>query len=124
MDYHSPEGLELDIYLGECIEPERSHRDFIFVLWEEKMKDGCLTILLIFLLFCANQPCRAEEFAGKLERVDIDTVTILGCGNRRLVIRVDRGSRLAAAPFLGKWVTVDLTTAGGEYQAVRFRSCR
>ncbi len=88
------------------------------------MNDCCLKILLIFLLFCVCQPCCAEEFAGKLERVDLQTVTVLGCGNRRLVIRVDRGGRRAAAPFLGKWVTVDFTNTGGEYRAIGFRSCR
>ena len=67
---------------------------------------------------------RAEEFAGKLERVDLESVTLLGSDNQRLVIRVDRGSRQAAAPFLGKWVTVDFRTEGGQCQAVRFRSSR
>jgi hypothetical protein len=88
------------------------------------MRDRCLGILWIFVVCCLCQPCSAEEFAGKLERVDLESVTLLGSDNQRLVIRVDRGSRQAAAPYLGKWVTVDFRTDGRECQAVRFRSSR
>ena len=100
----------------------RSFRDFIFVPMEEKMRDRCLRILLTAMAVCVCQPCHAEEFAGKLERVDLETVTLRGSDNQRLVIRVDRGSRQAAAPFLGKWVTVDFSTDDGQCQVVRFRS--
>jgi hypothetical protein len=88
------------------------------------MRDRCLGILLILAVSGLSQPCCAEEFAGKLERVDMESVTLLGSDNQRLVIRVDRGSRQAAAPFLGKWVTVDFRNEGGQCQAVRFRSGR
>jgi hypothetical protein len=88
------------------------------------MRDRCLGIILVVAVFGLCQPCSAEEFAGKLERVDMESVTLLGSDNQRLVVRVDRGSRQAAAPYLGKWVTVDFRTEGGQCQAVRFRSSR
>ncbi|MGO9568303.1 MAG: hypothetical protein ACLP5H_12250 [Desulfomonilaceae bacterium] len=88
------------------------------------MRDRCLGILLILAVTGLCQPCCAEEFAGKLERVDLESVTLLGSDNQRVVIRVDRGSRQAAAPFLGKWVTVDFRNEGGYCQALRFRSGR
>jgi hypothetical protein len=91
---------------------------------EEKMRVRCLGIILILAASALCQPCRAEEFAGKLERVDLESVTLLGSDNQRVVIRVDRGSRRAAAPFLGKWVTVDFRTEGDHCKAVRFRSGR
>lgn len=88
------------------------------------MRDRCLGILLVLALSGVCQPCHAEQFAGKLERVDLESVTLLGSDNQRRVIRVDRGCRQAAAPFLGKWVTVDFRTEGGQCQAVGFRSNR
>jgi len=91
---------------------------------EEKMRDRCIGILLILGVFCSCEICRAEEFAGKLERVDLESVTLLGSDNQKVVIRVDRGSRQAAAPYLGKWVTVDFKSNSGDCQAVRFRSPR
>jgi hypothetical protein len=91
---------------------------------EEKMRVRCLGIILVLAAIGLCQPCHAEEFAGKLERVDLESVTLLGPDNQRVVIRVDRGSRQAAAPFLGKWVTVDFRAEGDHCKAVRFRAGR
>jgi hypothetical protein len=60
----------------------------------------------------------AEEFAGKLERVDRDSITVLGGNDQRLVVRVDGSKRLQAAPFLGKSVTVYLSNERGECRAL------
>lgn len=86
------------------------------------MKDRCLGILVALILFGAVQICHAEEFLGKLERVDLETVTILGFDNQRFTVRVDRDNRRQAAPFLGKKVTVDFNSNHGEPLAVGFRS--
>jgi predicted thioesterase len=68
--------------------------------------------------------CCAEELAGKLERIDFETVTLIGSDNRKVDVRVDMGNRHKAAPFLGKTVTVDVTVDKGECRAVRFRSVK
>jgi hypothetical protein len=94
----------------------------IFVHWRVDMKDRCFGILLALILFGTVQNCLAEEFSGKLERVDWETVTILGSDNQRLTVRVDQDNRKQAAPFLGKWVNVDLNLSRGEPLAIRFRS--
>ncbi|HMK33744.1 MAG TPA: hypothetical protein VK463_01670 [Desulfomonilaceae bacterium] len=85
----------------------------------------CCVLILVTLAVCSTaQPCRSEEFAGKLERVDIETVTLIGSDNKRMVVRVDTGNRYKAAPFLGKTVTVDVNNDQGECRAIRFRSVK
>jgi hypothetical protein len=79
---------------------------------------GMMFALVIVVMV---QPCRAGEFAGRLERVDVDTVTLRGSDNQVLVVHVDHHHRLQAAPFLGRWVTVDFHTVQGMASATGFR---
>ena len=79
-------------------------------------------VLLLALLLCNPQPCAAEEFNGKLLRVDLTTVTLCSPDNQRLVVSVDRNGREKAAAHLGKSVTVLFRVENGEQKAVLFRS--
>ncbi len=88
------------------------------------MSVSCMSILMVLIACSAAQLCQAEEFAGKLERVDSETVTLVGSDNKKMVVRVDTGSRHKAAPFLGKTVTVDVNMDKGECRATRFRSVK
>lgn len=91
---------------------------------EEQMRAMWLGMLLIPLLFVGPRISMAEEFAGRLVRVDLDTVTLHGPDNKALVAQVEQGHRVLAAPFLGKWVRVDLRSDNGGCKAVGFRSPR
>ncbi len=87
------------------------------------MSVRCLVIVLPLICFAAAaRPGFAEELAGKLERVDYETVTLIGSDNQKTVVRVDKGNRHKAATFLGKTVTVDVRSDRGECRAIRFRS--
>ncbi len=86
------------------------------------MRDGWLGLLLGVVVFGMALECGAEEFAGKLQRVGIDTVTVVGSNNTKVVVHVKRGQRRQAAPYLGKSVMVDFRTESGECKAIRFRS--
>ncbi len=79
-------------------------------------------VLLLALLLCNPQPCAAEEFNGKLQRVDLTTVTLFSPDNQRLVVTVDLPERQKAAAHLGKSVTVLFRVENGEQRAVLFRS--
>jgi hypothetical protein len=85
------------------------------------MRSPILGILLVLAIASELQPCWAGEFAGRLERVDLQTVTLRGHNNQLLVVRVDRDHRQQAAPYLGMWVTVDFTTDQGTIRAKSFR---
>jgi hypothetical protein len=67
------------------------------------------------------QPCWAGEFVGRLERVDLQTITLRGPDNKRFVVQVDRNHRQLAAPYLGMWITVDFITDQGAMRAKGFR---
>lgn len=88
------------------------------------MRDRCLGILLALILFGSVRTCMADEFSGKLERVDWETVTILGSDNQRFVVSVDQDKRKEAARFLGKWVNVDFLPGQSHPKAIRFRPCQ
>jgi len=64
----------------------------------------------------------ADEFDGKLERVDLQSVTVRGCDNSRKVLALEQKDRQKAAQFLGKSVTVVFKTENGEQKALFFRS--
>ncbi len=68
--------------------------------------------------------CKADEFAGRLERVDLESVTIRDSSDKLVVLRVNRDRRFQAAPFLGRWVTVDFRNEQGEFRAIGFRADR
>jgi len=91
-------------------------------LVEEQMRDGWLGLLLGIIVLSIPLECVADEFAGKLQRVGIDTVTVVGPDNRKVVMHVKNGQRRQAAPYLGKSVMVDYRTERGEWTAIRFRS--
>ncbi len=85
------------------------------------MRSPIIGILLVLAIAGELQLCWAGEFAGRLERVDLQTVTFRGHNNQLLVVHVDRNHRLQAAPYLGMWVTVDFTTDQGTMRAKAFR---
>ncbi len=86
------------------------------------MRDRVLGILMVLILVALVQTSKAEEFLGKLERVDWETVTIVDCDNKKFVLRVDGDHRREAAVFLGKRVVVDFKPDDGHLRAVRFRA--
>ena len=85
------------------------------------MRDRCWIIFLVMSLISMPSWACGEEFAGKLERVDRDSITVRGGNDQRLVARVDGSNRQQAAPFLGKSVTVYLSTERGECRALGFK---
>jgi len=85
------------------------------------MRSPILGILLVLAIFSEIQPCWAGEFAGRLERVDLQTVTLRGLDNQVMVVQVNRDHRQQAAPYLGMWVTVDFVTERGAVRAKGFR---
>jgi hypothetical protein len=88
------------------------------------MWERCSALAVALVILGAPSLCQAEEFAGKLQRVDSETVTIRGGDDQSLVFRVDRDNRIQAAPFLGKSVAVDFLNDQGVCRALRFRSLR
>jgi hypothetical protein len=86
------------------------------------MWERCSALAVVLIIFGAPSLCRADEFAGKLERVDRETVTVRGGNNQSLILRVDSDNRILAAPFLGKSVAVDFLNERGVCRALRFRS--
>ncbi|MDQ7781781.1 MAG: hypothetical protein RDU20_02815 [Desulfomonilaceae bacterium] len=86
------------------------------------MRDGWFGLLLGVVVFGAALECCADQFAGKLQRVGIDTVTVVGSDNRTVVMQVESGQRRQAAPYIGKSVTVDFRNERGQCRAIGFRS--
>jgi hypothetical protein len=91
---------------------------------EEEMRDRWLGMMLFAGLLVLPQVCTAGEFAGRLERVDWESVTLRDANDQLVVVRVNKDHRFQAAPFLGKWVTVDFRNDQGECKATGFRSGR
>ncbi len=87
------------------------------------MRTSCSGIFLFVILLCASHVCGAEQIAGKLERVDMDTVTIRCSNNKKMVMSIERGNRRQAAPFLGKSVLIDSRQEKGDFKAVGFKPC-
>jgi hypothetical protein len=80
------------------------------------------SILMLLLVCGVVQVCCAEEVAGKLARVDLETVTVIGSDHRKVSVRVDPDSRFKAAKLLGKTVTVDVVSMDeGQCRAISFR---
>lgn len=88
------------------------------------MRNRCSGILLFVIILCSGHVCAAEQIAGKLERVDMDTVTIRCSDNKKMVMSIERRKRVQAAPFLGKWVLIDSRRDRGDVKAVGFKSGR
>jgi hypothetical protein len=94
----------------------------IFV--EEQMRGLWFRMACVLIILGTEKIVSAEEFLGKLERVDWETVTLRDGDNNKLVAKVDLQSRREAAVLLGKTVTVDLMVENGDCRAVGFRSNR
>lgn len=88
------------------------------------MRICCSGIFLFSVLLCSAYVCGAEQITGKLERVDMDTVTVRCSDNKRMVMSIERGDRMQAAPFLGKWVVIDSRREKGDYRAIGFKAGR
>ena len=88
------------------------------------MRDRWLGILLCSVLSLVPQVCCAEQFAGLLVRVDLHSITLRGSDNEKYVMRVEKRQRREAAPYLGKWVTVDFRSEKGSCRVIRFRPTR
>lgn len=86
------------------------------------MWERCCALGVALVFLGVPSLCLADEFAGKLQRVDRETVTLRGGDNQNFVLRVDGDNRIQAAPFLGKSVTVDFLNDQGVCRALRFRS--
>jgi hypothetical protein len=80
--------------------------------------------LVLALVLCAPLSCAADELSGKLERVDLSTVTLRTTDNQQLVLGVNPGDRQRAAPYLGKSVMVQFRTEQGAKKLVLFRGCQ
>lgn len=85
------------------------------------MRSPILGLMFVLVIAGEFQPCLAGEFVGRLERVDLQTITLRGSDNRRVTLQVDRNHRQLAAPYLGMWVTVDFTNDRGAMRAKGFR---
>jgi len=80
--------------------------------------------LVLALVLCAPLPCVAGELSGKLERVDLATVTLRTPDDQQLVLAVNPGDRERAAPFLGKSVMVQYRTEQGAKRLIVFQGCQ
>jgi len=100
------------------------HLGFYFFGMEDEMQGRCCAALLVSILLPCAHLCQAQECVGKLERVDLQTVTVRSCDNQKAVFKVDGRDRGKAAPYLGKSVAVEIKTENGEQWAVLFRACR
>jgi len=107
--------------LPEGPHDENSEGEFSFKM-EDEMRGRWLGIVLLAGLSVLPQVCAAGEFEGRLERVDWESVTLRDGNDKLVVVCVNKGHRYQAAPFLGKWVTVDFRNDKGEYMATGFRS--
>lgn len=64
----------------------------------------------------------ADEFLGKLARIDNDSVTLIGANDTRKTAKICKDDRPKVAAFLGKSVKVDFEDLKGEQWVVKFES--
>jgi len=83
-----------------------------------------LGALLTALLFSWSVNATAYEFSGKLERLDFNTVTLLGKDSDKKTGRICQEQRAQAAKFLGKSVTVNFEKQQGEEWAISFEALK
>lgn len=74
------------------------------------------------MLMLSPQASLAGEMHGKLERIDLQTVTLRGINNEPQILQVDGKDREKAAPYIGKTVTVGIQEEEGLRKAISFRS--
>ncbi|MGO8819870.1 MAG: hypothetical protein ACLQT6_11915 [Desulfomonilaceae bacterium] len=83
-----------------------------------------LGVLLMALAFSWSASAAAYEFSGKLERLDSNTVTLLGKDSDKKTGRICQEQRERAARFLGKSVTVNFEKQRGEEWATSFEALK
>jgi hypothetical protein len=79
-----------------------------------------LIACLVFILSIIT-PLHAEEMSGQIERVDLETVTLRGVNNNKVIVRVDGHKRVEAAQFLGKSVRVEIRGQDGSFSVMKFQ---
>ena len=80
--------------------------------------------LMIALAFSWSVNAVAYEFSGKLERLDSNTVTLLGKNSYKKTGKICEEQRTRAARFLGKSVTVNFEKQHGEEWAISVEALR
>ena len=83
-----------------------------------------LGAIVTVVSFCCSTGVAAYEFSGKLERLDFNTVTLLGMNSDKKTGRICNEQRLKAARFLGKSVKVNLEEQQGEEWVVSFEALK
>ncbi|MCL5125124.1 MAG: hypothetical protein M1511_11605 [Deltaproteobacteria bacterium] len=81
-------------------------------------------VLLIALALSWSVNAIAYEFSGKLERLDSNTLTLLGKNSDKKTGRICREQRAQAARFLGKSVVVNFEKQQGEEWAISVEALR
>jgi len=83
-----------------------------------------LGAMLTALVLSWQGAATAYEFSGKLERLDLTTVTLLGKDCDKKIGRVAQEQRVQAAKLLGKSVKVNFKNQKGEEWAVSFEALK
>jgi hypothetical protein len=81
-------------------------------------------ILVTAVFFSWSTGAVAYEFSGKLERLDFNTVTLLGKDSDKKTGRICHEQRVQAARFLGKSVRVNFEQQHGEDWVVSFEALK
>ncbi len=85
------------------------------------MKASLQLIACLVLILSIITPLHAEEMSGQIERVDLETVTLRGVNNNKVIVRVDGHKRVEAAQFLGKTVRVEIRGQDGSFSVMKFQ---
>lgn len=85
---------------------------------------GLGALLTALVLSWPGGDAAAYEFSGKLERLDFNTVTLLGKDSDKKIGRVAQEQRVQAAKLLGKSVRVNFKNQKGEEWAVSFEALK
>jgi len=80
--------------------------------------------LVTVVFFSFTTVVAAYEFSGKLERLDFNTVTLLGKDSDKKTGRICNEQRAQAARFLGKSVRVNFEQQQGEDWVVSFEALK
>jgi|GEM_PF-2742809 hypothetical protein len=80
--------------------------------------------LVTVVFFSFTTVVVAYEFSGKLERLDFNTVTLLGKDSDKKTGRICNEQRVQAARFLGKSVRVNFEQQQGEDWVVSFEALK
>ncbi len=80
-----------------------------------------LSLVVALLIGLGAVPVLGNEFSGKLERLDRQTVTLIGPDKTRLVLTVDEPDIQKAAAYVGKSVNVEFSVQEGHNRLLLFR---